>query len=326
MSNSITTTTSQSNQQWNIRFNPESGRILGISPQPFKQVNDNEQVVSVTNNVCRELVSGKKNMRKYSMHWDSIDNQWDIDVKSDTLVLEIKGNKLNQFTQGTHPEKNDVFVQVIRNENILRIKINLLTIRRSLNLGQINNIKNENPDILDLYVCRKNNPDYLIGVIPVDAIELFNKYVIYIDVPKNIIEHINSWDDISIFTKPVFKTYGIEFTDMSADSIQDHNKKHQVSNSSLDAHINMYTLNDNLIIDSKLDKDMMHYFNNKRYMQFHVSDSHIDNYVTTLNVSVAKLLYYNKVKLDLPANWPANPLIAFAETRLAVNYITEKEQ
>tara|TARA_R100000541_G_scaffold2114_4_gene7557 strand:+ start:4482 stop:5444 length:963 start_codon:yes stop_codon:yes gene_type:complete len=316
----------QNNKQWNVRFNAESGRILGISPQPFKQVNDNEQVVSVTNNVCGELISGKKNMRRYAVHWDSIDDRWDIDVKSDTLVLEVKGNELNQFTEGTHPANSDVYVQVIRKENILRIKINLLTIRDSLNLGQINFIKNESPDILDLYVCRKNNPDYLVGIIPIDALELFNNRILHIDVPKNIVEHINSWDDISIFTKPVFKTYGIEFTDLSAESIQDHSKKHQISNSTLDAHINMYTLNDNLIIDNKIDENMIHYFNNKKYMQFHVSDSHIDNYVTTLNVSVANLLYDDKVRLDLPANWPANPVIAFAETQLAVNYIMEKEQ
>ena len=248
MSSNNTTTTSQSNKQWNVRFNPESGRILGISPQPFRQVNDNEQVISVVNNVCRELVSGKKNMRKYSVHWDSINDRWDIDVKSDTLVLEIKGNELNQFSEGAYPGNSDVYVQVIRKENILRIKINLLTIRDSLNLGQINFIKNQSPDILDLYVCRKNNPDYLIGIIPIDALELFNNRILHIDVPKNIVEHINSWDDISIFTKPVFKTYGMEFTDMSAESIQDHNKKHQISNSTLDAHINMYTLNDNLIL------------------------------------------------------------------------------
>ena len=316
----------QNNKQWNVRFNAESGRILGISPQPFKQVNDNEQVVSVTNNVCGELISGKKNMRRYAVHWDSIDDRWDIDVKSDTLVLEVKGNELNQFTEGTHPANSDVYVQVIRKENILRIKINLLTIRDSLNLGQINFIKNESPDILDLYVCRKNNPDYLVGIIPIDALELFNNRILHIDVPKNIVEHINSWDDISIFTKPVFKTYGIEFTDLSAESIQDHSKKHQISNSTLDAHINMYTLNDNLIIDNKITENMIHYFNNKKYMQFHVSDSHIDNYVTTLNVSVANLLYDDKVRLDLPANWPANPVIAFAETQLAVNYIMEKEQ
>jgi hypothetical protein len=316
----------QNNKQWNVRFNPESGRILGISPQPFKQVNDNEQVVSVTNNVCGELISGKKNMRRYAVHWDSINDRWDIDVKSDTLVLEIKGNELNQFTEGAHPVNSDVYVQVIRKENILRIKINLLTIRDSLNLGQINSIKNESPDILDLYVCRKNNPDYLVGIIPIDALELFNNRILHIDVPKNIVEHINSWDDISIFTKPVFKTYGIEFTDLSAESIQDHSKKHQISNSTLDAHINMYTLNDNLIIDNKITENMIHYFNNKKYMQFHVSDSHIDNYVTTLNVSVANLLYDDKTRLDLPANWPANPVIAFAETQLAVNYIMEKEQ
>ncbi len=326
MSNNITMTPLQNNKQWNVRFNAESGRILGISPQPFKQVNDNEQVVSVTNNVCGELISGKKNMRRYAVHWDSIDDRWDIDVKSDTLVLEVKGNELNQFTEGTHPANSDVYVQVIRKENILRIKINLLTIRDSLNLGQINFIKNESPDILDLYVCRKNNPDYLVGIIPIDALELFNNRILHIDVPKNIVEHINSWDDISIFTKPVFKTYGIEFTDLSAESIQDHSKKHQISNSTLDAHINMYTLNDNLIIDNKIDENMIHYFNNKKYMQFHVSDSHIDNYVTTLNVSVANLLYDDKVRLDLPANWPANPVIAFAETQLAVNYIMEKEQ
>lgn len=324
MSNKTTTTQLQSKTKWNIRFNPESGRIYAISPQSFDKVNKNEQVVSVENDVCKELVSGKKNLRKYSMHWDIINNQWDIDVKSSTLVLEIKGNKLNQFTENLHPAETDVYVKIIRTENILKIAINLLTIRRSLNLGQINFIKNQSPDILDLYICRKNNPDYLIGIIKIDAVELFNEHMLYIDIPKQITDHINSWDDVSIFTKPVFKSYGIEFTDVSASASAD-NKLHQFSNASLEAHINMYILNDNLIIDSKINDDMMHYFYNKRYLNLHVSDKHIDNYVTTLTVSVARLLN-NKVKLDLPANWPADPLITFADTRLAVNYIMEKKE
>jgi len=324
MSSENTTIQLQNKATWYVRFQRKAGRILGVSPQLINKVNDDEEVAVIDNELCKDLVSGKKNLRKYAVHWDVIKDKWDIDFKSDTLVLKTTGNKLNQFSENLQPAECDMFIKVIRPSNMLSIRVNLMRIRSQFNLGQVHFLKYQTEDILDLYVCRRNNPDYLIGIISIDSESIFKVETTYVEVPKEITHHINSWDDVSIFAKPVFNSYGIEFTDIYSMPLVDNDKLHRTSNTSLESHINMYTLNDNLIIDSKLTDNMKHYLKNQTYLQLHVSDSYIDNYVTTLTISMAELLN-NKVKLEIPANWPANPLVAFADTELAVNYITEKQ-
>lgn len=326
MSKRATTTLSASKRKWYVRFNPDTGRILSIGPRPIAKINDDEEVTSIENPICKEIIAGKKNVSKFAMHWDVVHDEWDIDVKSSTLNLETRGEKLNQFTEGVHPGGSDFFIQIMRKENKMKVQVNFLTIRNALNLGQINQIKNDNPNILDLYVCKKNNPDYLIGVIPIDALLLFNMQTMYIDISSKITDHINSWDDISIFTQPVFNTYGLEFTDVSVkQEVIDHSRLHQKSDVSEDSHINMYTLNDKLIIDSKIDQAMLYYFNGMKQIKLHVSDTHIDNYITTLTINVTRLLK-DKIEIQLPTYWPTKPLITFNNTQLTVNYLGDNNE
>jgi hypothetical protein len=324
MSKETTTATSQS-KTWYIRFNKNSGRILSIGPRPFVTTTEDEEVTASTNNVCKHLISGKKKINKYAVHWDLFNEVWDIDVKSSVLELKTKGEKLNQALE-RDPSICDVYIKVIRATNTIKMEINLTTIKQSLNLGQINSIKQDNTSILDLYLCRKNDPDYMIGVIPVDAIKLINERHLYIQVPPNITRHINSWDEISFFTKPVFECYGIEFSDVTISAADDNNQRpHQYANIGENAHINMYTLNDKLIIKSEVNPDTMYYFDNKPKLALHVSDKEIDNYVNTLTFNTAKLLN-DKIEIDLPNDWPANPIITFKNKKLTVNYYGEKNE
>ena len=324
MSNATTTATSQ-NKKWYIRFNKNSGKILSVGPRPFVTTNENEEVTASENDVCKQIIAGKKNLNKYAVHWDLFNEAWDIDVKSSTLELKTNGEKLNQALE-RDPSICDVYIKVIRATNTIKIEINLTTIRQSLNLGQINSIKQDNTSILDLYLCRKNDPDYMIGVIPVDAIKLINERQLYIQVPSEVTRHINSWDEISFFTQPVFETYGIEFTDVTVTAADDNNQRpQQYTNIGETAHINMYTLNDKLIIKSDVSADTMYYFDSKPKLELHVSNEEIDNYVNTLTFNTARLLN-NKIEIDLPDNWPANPIITFKNKKLTVNYYGEKNE
>lgn len=324
MSNETTTTTSQS-KTWYIRFNKNSGKILSIGPRPLVAISDEEAVTLSKNEVCKQLISGKKKINKYAVHWDLFNETWDIDVKSSTLELKTYGEKLNQATE-RDPSFCDVYIKVIRATNTIKMEINLMTIKKSLNLGQINSIKQDNTSILDLYLCRKNDPDYMIGVIPVDAIKLINERNLYIEVPPEVTRHINSWDEISFFTKPVFETYGIEFSDVMVSPADDNNQRpHQYANKGETAHINMYTLNDKLIVQSDVSADTMYYFDSKTRLDLHVSDEEIDNYVNTLTFNTAKLLN-DTIEIDLPNDWPANPIITFKNKKLTVNYHGEKNE
>ena len=98
---------------------------------------------------------------------------------------------------------------------------------------------------------------------------------------------------------------------LSRGAYDDNNQRpQQYTNIGETAHINMYTLNDKLIIKSDVSADTMYYFDSKPKLELHVSNEEIDNYVNTLTFNTARLLN-NKIEIDLPDNWPANPIITF---------------
>jgi len=313
----VTTIMSQ-NKKWYIRFNKLSGRILSIGPRVLSVTTDDEDIAITTNPICKELVSGRRNMSKFAVHWDEVNDKWDVDVKSSVIELKTNGNKLNQFIEGVNPSACDLYVKVIRTENKITIRVNFMTIRNTLNLGQISSMKNEYTNLLDLYVCKKNDPDQLIGIIPINAVELFRHHNVSFSIPAAILKHINSWNEVSIFSKPVFKTYGVEFTDVSTS--EDNSTLHHTANTTDASHINMYVLSDKLIIDSSLTEDTKHYLGNTKDLKMHISNKNVDNYVTTLTLNTAKLLMYNKLEIDLPSNWPKHPVFTFKNTELTVNY------
>lgn len=318
VSRRITTIMSQ-NKKWYIRFNKLSGRILSIGPRALSVTTDDEDVAVTDNQICKDLITGRRNMSKFAVHWDEVNDKWEVDVKSSVIELKTNGNKLNQFVEGENPSACDLYAKVIRTENKITLRVNFMTIRDTLNLGQISSIKNEQTTLLDLYICKKNDPDQLIGIIPIDAVTLFKRHSLSVNVPTDILRHINSWDEVSIFSKPVFKTYGVEFTDVN--NSKDNATLHQTTNTTDSSHINMYVLSDKLIISSSLTKATKHYLGNVRDLKMHVSNKNVDNYVTTLTLNTAKLLMYNKLEIDLPSNWPSHPVFTFKNTELTVNYM-----
>ena len=64
MSSENTTIQLQNKATWYVRFQRKAGRILGVSPQLINKVNDDEEVAVIDNELCKDLVSGKKNLRK----------------------------------------------------------------------------------------------------------------------------------------------------------------------------------------------------------------------------------------------------------------------
>ena len=59
MSNTTTTATSQ-NKKWYLRFNKSTGKILSVGPRPFVTTNEEDEVVSTENDICRQLITGEK--------------------------------------------------------------------------------------------------------------------------------------------------------------------------------------------------------------------------------------------------------------------------
>lgn len=314
------TTDSLPNKSFFIKFSAENGKILGISPRKLIALDANELVVTSSKLMCKDLIQGKLNISNYIMRFNDDSNTWEIDQKSTVLEIKTRGTHLNKIEPGSEPGSSDMFIKIARHTSIVTIKVNMGAIRSSLNLGQIQSIKNtEAEDLLDIYICKRNDPDYLIGIIHIDAYELLREKHFTVQLPDSIKNRINDWNEISLYTKPVFQSYGIEYTDVDfADNI-DNSRLHSVANTNKSSHINICILNNKLVITSIINPDMLYYFENKRNLDIHISDGYVDNYVDTLSINTIKLID-NKTILDVPIDWPTTPIFTFKNTQLTINY------
>ena len=314
------TTDSLPNKSFFIKFSAENGKILGISPRKLIALVANELVVTSSKLMCKDLIQGKLNISNYIMRFNDDSNTWEIDQKSTVLEIKTRGTHLNKIEPGSDPGSSDMFIKIARHTSIVTIKVNMGAIRSSLNLGQIQSIKNtEAEDLLDIYICKRNDPDYLIGIIHIDAYELLREKHFTVQLPDSIKNRINDWNEISLYTKPVFQSYGIEYTDVDFTDNIDNSRLHSVANTNKSSHINICILNNKLVITSIINPDMLYYFENKRNLDIHISDGYVDNYVDTLSINTIKLID-NKTILDVPIDWPTTPIFTFKNTQLTINY------
>lgn len=311
-----------SDRRWWIKFDKSAGRIISISAKRLLALSENEEVVNTKNTICKEIIHGRKNINNYSMHWDESINSWDIDVKSNVLEIKTKTNKLVPIRNSATPINSDVYIRLYKSEKIIDVKLNLSNIRRTLNLGEIAFIKSADQNLLDIFITKKNDPDYLISTIKIDPDEIFKDGRVTLSLAGSSFTDIIDWENISLYTKPVFDVYGLEIQDnlIVSSELLDKKTLYQVSTTGNNAaHINMYVVNDMLKISSTIEEHMLYCFEGKSKIVFHVSDSEVDNYVTTLTLDTKKLIN-NTIEVELPKQWPDQPLFTYRNKYVSVNY------
>lgn len=315
-----------SNRTWWVKFNKTTGKILSVSAKRLITANDTEEVVNTTNTVCKDIMHGRANINQYAMHWDESESIWDIDQKSNVLEIKSKSNKLLPIQNDVVPVNSDMYIRLFKNEKILDIKINLANIRKTLNLGEIAYIKSAEENLLDIFITKKNDPDYLIATIKIDSNELFLDGRLTLELGRDTTDAIDDWSNISFYTKPVFNTYGIEIQEnvILSNDLLDKKTLYQLSSSAKNAHINIYTVNGKLKISSKIEDNMLYYFEGKSKLVLHISDSEVDRYHTSLTLDTKKLIR-NTIELDLPENWPDQPLFTYRNRYINLSYHGEQD-
>ena len=282
-------------------------------------------VAEVDNPICRDIVKGKVRKNKFAVLWDYKNERWNLDVKSTTLVIRPHGNKLNPIQDTESPENCDLYVRVFKKDHALLVSVNLKNIAETMNLADISFISASEDHLLDLYITRKNDPDYLISVVPVDPETLMQHTKILIELPESTAKLID-WENVSFYTKPVFKNYGIEFN--SGKSDVNIGSNHQILRKSNDqaeiSDINIYILNDQLHFESSLKENQMYYFDGKTKFNVLVCDQEIDNYVGCLELNTARLVSDRSYTIPRPSNWPDAPLLIYKNRYLRISYTGEK--
>lgn len=304
-------------RKYYIVFDKHSGKIKTISNSP-NAIKDPENLMEAEswNPVCKRIIKGQASLKRYGMIWDLVNETWDIDFRSTTLIIEAKHNKLIPFNFGMDPTATEIFAKVFYEDGKILIEANKQNIRGLKNLSDITEIASSENKLLDIYITRKNDPDYLISSINVDPLTLFKHGKQIVDLPLAVNESAD-WANISLYAKTVFNNYGWSLA-KSIVHTQDFLGTNRVLQSNVEekSNININVVNNIAYIDSDIKDSELYYFKGKKELKFVVCNHSIDHLVGAFEVPVAEILQ-NKSQVNLSFKWPEDPLIVFKN-----NYVT----
>lgn len=309
-------------RSWFIKFLETNGKILQISAREISDLKDGELVVESYNKLCRQILQGKSNKNLYAVLWDYSSKEWILDKKTTTLVIESKNNKLVPVQNVNTGKVVDCSIKISKTNGQVQVKVNLQSIAHNMNLGNIEYLVSNDDRLLDIFITKKNDPDYLIASIPIDTASLIKTSVATMQLPDDVLNLID-WDNFSVYTKSVFETYTLEVSNagFNAQPIIGHLKNIQLAdtNSCLDCDINIKTDGSNLVLTSSLNPQQLYYFEGSESFPIIVCDREIDRYITTINIDVNKLCNTERITLRKPILWPTLPLITYKNPNLRIN-------
>jgi hypothetical protein len=313
-SNTITKT------PWWIKYQTDNGKVIGLSSNELKSTNTKHGVTTTYNELCRELISGTVSFKACSIVWDVENEIWDIDLKQDVLdITQSNTNFLYQIKEKP-ATKSDVLVRVYKKEHIVEITVNIENIKKSMNLTAINEIANKENTLLNLYFTKKNDPDYLIQSVEVDPLLLFRRKTAQFNLPLD-------WDNVSLFTKQIFKNYSLEIFERYIPTMSVGNKntllQHSVT-SDKDSHLCITASGNTINIHSNIDAKQGYLLDTHKFtetmLQFLVCDELIDNFVGAFEVPAYDLINEDDIIIDVDFDIPLKPLFIFKNKHIAVNF------
>jgi len=293
-------------RSWFIKFLEANGKILQISARKTSELKDGELVVKSYNKLCRQILQGKANKNLYAVLWDYSSKEWKLDKKANTLIIENKNNKLVPVQNVNTGKVVDCSIKISKANGQVQVNVNLKSIAHNMNLGSIKYLVSNDDKMLDIFITKKNDPDYLITAIPVDTTQLIKTSVVTMQLPQDI-----------------FNTFTLEISNAAFNDklVIGHLKNIQLAdtNSQLDCDINIRTEDRHLVVTSSLNPQQLYYFQGSESFPIIVCDTEIDRYLTTINIDVNKLCNTERITLQKPRLWPNSPLITYKNPNLRIN-------
>lgn len=309
--------------RWWIKFNSDTGRIIRITPREIRDSNDAVlKIIKTDSEICSEILGGKLSLKSCGMIWDIENEEWSIEKRTNNLVLRNLSGQLFQI-RGTDPVKSDISLNIYKDTNTLEVKVNLSIVKQTMNLMDIETVSRTEDALLNLYFTKLNDPDYLIAIAEIDPMLLFKKRSVLIQLDE--VAKYADWNNISIFTRPIFKKYSLEISDKRVKTAFTQDKRNilqtVITKEKTDAHLYIVPHNDTLKILSEVHADQDYVFESKKTLQFLVCNSNIDELVGGFTVNIDELKINNTLTVDIPFRMPRDPLILYKNKYLSVNYL-----
>ena len=295
-----------------------NGKIRKINSSPGELKDESLTQIESTNPICKKLIKGNASLKKYGVIWDIVNEKWEIDRTDTRLTLKtIATSKIVQFDHNIDKKSAEIFVSIYTSDNTVVVYANKNRIKGMKNLTDIQEISTNKTDILDIFLTKKNDPDYLRAILKLDPLTLFVKGSQVINLDTNIIEHVD-WNNMSMYTKPIFNNYGCTLIGQKYKEAGDvANTVLQSQNAQDKDIININVVDNVLYAKSHLASDRDHYFEDYRYLKVLVCDNSPDKLAGAFELPVDVLLSNENYNTKIDFKWPKKPLLLYKN-----NYIT----
>jgi len=305
-------------RKYYIVFDQKTGKIKKISNSQQEVPNGFMQTQS-WNPVCKHIIKGTQSLKKYGMIWDIQEEKYDIDYRSTTLMIESVNNKLQPFSTEVDPTTSEMFVKVLYEDSKVLVEVNKNNIKSIKNLSDITEISTSENKLLDIFITKKLDPDYLIDIVEVDPLTLFKTGKQVVDLNSDITSKVD-WSNISLYSKSVFNNYGWALQSslnqnqqfLGTKRVLQHNKPLNNSN------ININVVDNILQIGSDISEQEIYYFEGKNNIRFVVCDGDIDKLVGAFELTSGQLLQKHST-LSIGFDWPENPILLYKNNYITVN-------
>ena len=312
--------TKNSTPLW-VKFKKDNGAITRISPKEIRANSSNFGVTLTESIIAKQILQGKVSSKTVKVIKVLNENAYELVEQTSTLELKNLSFKLHKI-KNSNPYKSDLNVNIFTDTGNVELTINIDNIKTSMNVVDINELIVTENTYLNLYVTKKDNPDHLVTSIEVDPVLLFKnkKLKIATDLSQSV-----DWNNISIYTTPIFYNYSVTYSTSDAVSEISHYNKylHEADQSNEQAHINIQKSNRNneLIINSSLINDSnVFLFDGKKSLVLVVCDTVIDNLLGGFVLKTRDLVEKNVVRVLVDFDLPKNPVIIYRCDNLKINY------
>ena len=192
-----------------VYFDEWHGNIISVANKKLDKLN--YPYLRTTDGVCRDLMTGKKSVKKYVVAESYETQSYKIVLRENFLRLKKAEEYLSKIKEVSLSTEPDISLVCYLSDYKLETSISEELFYKITGLKGNSEIyiENENQfEDLKFYITKKNNPNVLYVSIRVNPKDLVQQGNIVHDISnlKTKVEIKN----IDIYTKRVFKTYGLK--------------------------------------------------------------------------------------------------------------------
>lgn len=279
----------RSQPEFYIYYNDWTGEILSVGRS--LRTNTPAPYIVTKSKIAADIIAGTRSENQYIVKQTETTGQ--LVKKSDFLRLREKEDSLFLIPRTRGTEWNIRVSFFAKNKKIV-VEVNPVFINRLVSFKMREEIALDQQATFVFYIVKRDQPDYLIDKIEVDATDLIRNRVLVFDYPE--IERYANADDIDILTQRYFEFY--QFRIIHENFIDKQSKrsawapenKWYIVGQDKDSHFSITQTDSIMTVSTNVDVEN---FNSleiyERYLKMYVVGDVPDQYLDYFDLDLSKL-------------------------------------